>query len=142
MTVIDFDSPFGQRALQRLESEQVVWLVTVTASGQPKATPIWFLWQETDQSIVMYSQPDTMKLQNLRANPRIALHFNTDPHGNDVVRLEGMAEVARDIPPAIHVPAFMEKYGESIPTIPSTPEAFSAEYSVPIIFRPSRLTGF
>lgn len=140
--MIDLNSGFGQRAKHRLETEQVCWLVTVTNGGQPKATPIWFLWQEADQSVLMYSQPNTMKLRNLRANPKVSLHFNSDPYGNDVVRLEGTAVAASDIPPATELPAFMEKYGESIPTIPSTAEQFAAEYSVPIIFHPERLTGF
>jgi hypothetical protein len=30
----------------RLKSEPMIWLTTVTPSGQPQSTPVWFLWQD------------------------------------------------------------------------------------------------
>lgn len=140
--IIDTTTEFGKRAKNRLENEPIGWLTTVTPSGQPKATPIWFLWQEDQQTLLMYSQPNTMKLRNIGANPRVSFNFNADPHGNNVVRLEGRAEVASDVPKATDVPAFIDKYREAIPTVPTTPEGFAAEYSVAIVLRPERLTGF
>ena len=55
MCVIDTSTEFGQRAKRRLEGEKVCWLTTVTASGQPKSIPIWYLWQE--DGTVLFDQP-------------------------------------------------------------------------------------
>lgn len=139
--MIDTSTEFGQRVERRLGSEKVCWLTTVTASGQPKSIPIWFLWQE-DGSVLFYSQPDTLKLRNIAANPKISVNLNSEFYGNDVIRLEGDAEVPADYPTATGVSAFIEKYEENLASMNMSPEAFASEYSVPIVLKPARLRGF
>jgi hypothetical protein len=46
MTILDPDKPKHAAADGRLKSESIIWLTTVTPSGQPQSTPVWFLWQE------------------------------------------------------------------------------------------------
>jgi PPOX class probable F420-dependent enzyme len=100
---------------------------------------VWFLWD--DGSILLYSQPDTPKLRNIAANPRVALHLNDDGRGDDVVILSGRAAESAD-PPAHELPVYLEKYGDLIERNGWTPESFAADYSVPVRIRPTGLRGF
>jgi PPOX class probable F420-dependent enzyme len=113
--------------------------VTVNGRGAPQPSPIWFLWD--DGSILLYSQPETAKLRNIAANPRVAVHLNDDGRGDDIVILSGRAAVSND-PPGHEVPAYLEKYGGLIERNGWTPESFAADYSVPVRVRPTGLRGF
>lgn len=47
----------GSRADRRLrEEEEVAWLTTVRADGQPQSVPAWFLWD--GETFIVYSRPD------------------------------------------------------------------------------------
>jgi PPOX class probable F420-dependent enzyme len=115
------------------------WLVTVNGRGAPQPSPIWFLWD--DGSILLYSQPETAKLRNIAANPRVAMHLPADAVGDDVVIVSGRAAVSDD-PPAHELPQYLDKYGELIERNGWTPESFAADYSVPVRIRPTGLRGF
>jgi len=52
---------------------------------------VWFLWN--DGSILLYSQPDTPKLRNIAANPRVALHRR---------QAEAVLAVAINFPDLVH----------------------------------------
>ncbi len=41
MTILDPDKPKHAAADGRLASEPIIWLTTVTPSGQPQSTPVW-----------------------------------------------------------------------------------------------------
>ena len=113
--------------------------MTVNGRGAPQPSPIWFLWDEG--SILLYSQPETAKLRNIAANPRVAMHLPADAVGDDVVIVSGRAEVSDD-PPAHDLPRYLDKYGELIERNGWTPESFAADYSVPVRIRPTGLRGF
>src|SRR5205814_747505 len=107
--IIDPDTPEGARAVRRLRGEPVVWLTTVREDGQPQSTPVWFIWEEDRGTILMFSIPTSPKLANIRANPRVSLHFN-DIGGSDLVRIEGAAEIDDDSPTPDRIPQYLEKY--------------------------------
>jgi PPOX class probable F420-dependent enzyme len=113
--------------------------VTVGPAGAPAPVPVWFLWD--GESILVYSQPDTPKLRNIAANPRVALHLNDDGRGSDIVTVSGRARVSDD-PTAERMPAYVAKYAELIAGNGWTPESFAADYSVPIRIEPRRVRGF
>jgi PPOX class probable F420-dependent enzyme len=94
--VLDLDSPAAARADRRLRTEQILWLTTVRADGQPQASPVWFVWD--GETFLIFSQPDAQKLRNLAANPRVAVHVDTDEAGEDVVTIDGTAAVDPDMP--------------------------------------------
>lgn len=54
-----------------LEKPHFAVLATVSPSGRPQATPVWYL-VENDHILVNASQ-GRKKLQNLKANPRVAV---------------------------------------------------------------------
>lgn len=138
--MIDTSTEFGERVQRRLKEETIGWLTTVTAGGQPQSVPIWFLWQE-DETLLIYSQPDTPKLRNIKNNPNVSFHLDSDGLGGNIVRLEGTVEIAEDAPPATEVPAYLEKYSQGLSRLGLTPQGFAESYSVAVKMRPSKVRG-
>ena len=126
----------GARADRRLREVQIAWLTTVRSDGQPQSVPVWFMWD--GQDFLIYSRPDRQKLKNVGGNPGVGLHLNSDERGDDVVRVEGRAEVADDLPPADELPGYVEKYREAIARIGYDPEGFARDYSVALRVTPER----
>jgi PPOX class probable F420-dependent enzyme len=133
--VLDLDSSARARADRRLRSEQVLWLTTVRADGQPQASPVWFLWD--GETLLIFSQPSAQKLRNLAANPRVAVHLDTDEAGEDVLTIEGTAAVDPDAPPSNQLEEYQVKYRDGIRAIGMTPERLARDYSVAVRIRPT-----
>lgn len=138
--LLDTGTEFGAKVAERLEREQVVWLTTVGPTGTPQPNPVWFQWR--DSEFLLFSQPDTPKIRNIRRNPRVSVHFNSTVHGGDVVVFTGTARIAEDRPTEQEIAAFTAKYTEGLRDIPMTAEQFYADYSVPLRIAPDRLRGF
>lgn len=139
MLHVDTSTAFGSRVLRRLQEEEVIWLVTVSADGTPQPSPVWFLWD--GETALIYSQPNTPKLRNIERQPRVALHFDGDGQGGDIIVLTGTAAIDPAAPPATAVPLYLEKYRARISNIGMDPERFAAGYSVAIRFTPTRMRG-
>ena len=133
------DTEFGTRAAGRLTEDVVAWLTLVDASGTPQPAPVWFLWD--DSSILVYSHGEAKRLAHMRANPRVALHFDGDGAGRDIVVLTGTAEIVPDEPPVSQNPEYLAKYGDRIREGWQTAENFSSIYSTPVRIQPKRLRG-
>ena len=140
--MIEFKGRFGQRARRRLKSEKVIWLVTVGPDGTPQPRPVWFVWEEAQGTVLIYSQPGTHKLRHLARNRRVALAFNTDDEGGDVVVMTGTARVDRRAPPADRRADYLRKYRPGIRELDMTPASFARDYAVPIRVRPTRVRGW
>jgi PPOX class probable F420-dependent enzyme len=138
--MIDFTTEFGKQVEQRLLHERVIWLTTVGANGTPQPNPVWFLWQ--DGTVLVYTQPTSVKIRNLTHSRFVALNFNSDEYGGNVAIITGEARIEPGAPPASQVPAYIEKYRAGIADINMTPESFARDYSVPIRIFPHRLRGF
>lgn len=135
---LDFSSEFGQRVLQRLETEQIIWLTTVDPSGTPQPIPVWFLWH--DQQIYVYSEPKKAKLRNIAQNPNVALNLHATPDGEDVVVLIGKAELIDTL--AAVTQRYEMKYADGFVAINMTPAQFEESYSQLIRITPNKLRGF
>jgi len=135
----DTSTPFGARVERRLAEEQVIWMVTSGADGAPQPSPVWFL-REGD-TLLIYSRPGTPKLRNIARHPRVALHFNTDPDGDDVIVFYGAAAVDTAAPSSAAHTAYQEKYRQGIANIGMTPESFAAAYDTAIRVRLERVRG-
>ena len=138
--MLDLDSPAGARADRRLRTEQILWLTTVRADGQPQASPVWFVWD--GETLLIFSQPDAQKLRNLAANPRVAVHVDTDEAGEDVVTIDGTAAVDPDVPSSDQLEEYQVKYREGIQAIGTTPAELARDYSVAIRIRPTRVRSW
>ena len=139
MLTIDTSNDFGKRVEQRLAQDRIIWLVTVDASGTPQPSPVWFYWDGA--TVLIYSQANTAKLRNIERSPNVALHFDGDEYGGNIVIMTGSAAVDESAPAAKDIPAFREKYDDGIESIGMTAESFSAAYRVPVRVTPETLRG-
>lgn len=139
MFEIDRNTEFGKRVLRRLEEESIIWMTTVSEDERPHPRPVWFHWD--GERFYIYSQPDTYKLEHLEAHPEVALNFNSDGVGNDIIVFLGKAEIREDLPPANELAPYTDKYEEDMQDLGMTPEEFAASYSVPIWVTPTKVRG-
>ncbi len=124
------------QAEQRLRDELIIWLTTVSPSGQPQTSPVWFLWN--GEEFLIYSLPGTARPRNIVDSPRVSLNLDGDGQGGAVVTIEGMALVDLDAPASTEVPAYAAKYRQKIAGHGWTPESFAADYPIPIRIIPTR----
>jgi PPOX class probable F420-dependent enzyme len=136
---IDESTDFGGRAARRLREETVVWLTTVTPAGAPVPSPVWFWWMEPD-AVLMFSRARTPRTRNIEANPRVALHFDGNGKGGDIVVLSGRAEIDRS-PETGAVAAYVEKYEANFARIGVTTEQFFERYPIGVRIALTRLRG-
>ncbi len=137
--MISFDSPTGQRALERLASEQIIWLTTVSASGSPQPRPVWFTWD--GNTIVVYTESTAYKVTHIANNPRVALHFNSDPTGGDIQVILGTASVDPDLPPATDNVDYLSKYRDGIRAIGMDESTFAQQFDTALRIKPTRIRG-
>lgn len=143
MTAIDFENDLGKRVLGQLESEQVAWLTTVSPTGKPQPSPVWFLWR--NGQILVFSEPTAPKVRNISHNPKISLAFNTDFHGGQVSIFQGDAALVEDQQTgkdADSFPDYVEKYKDGIESLKLTPESMLDQYSQLIVITPTHLRGW
>ena len=120
---------------ERLRSSEMVWLTTVRPDGRPHSVPVWFLWESA--TILIFSQPNTQKIRNLRQNHAVTLAFDETKKG--VVILEGTAELLGRGDASERLQAYGEKYREGLRRIGRTAEEFTRLYAQPIRVTPARL---
>ena len=136
----DRNTPFGQRVAQRLHEEPVIWLTTIDSKGTPQPAPVWFWWDDKQQNILIYSMANAKREAHLRANPRVALNFDGDKQGGDIIVLTGKVEFSND-PPAHQNQPYVEKYSGFIKRIFGTPEGFAERYPVTLRIQPLSIRG-
>ena len=122
-------------AEERLRSDLIAWLTTVTAHGQPQSTPVWFLWE--DDGFLIYSRPGMPKLDNIAANPKVSVHLRGTDAGDEIATFDGTAELPGDQPPADRVHDYVSKYREQMERFGWSPAKFAELYSEPIRVTPT-----
>jgi PPOX class probable F420-dependent enzyme len=134
-SLLDTTTRQGKHVQSRLKREVVIWLATVGPKARPLVVPVWFLWD--GDSFLVYSVPGA-KVRNIERNPAVQLHLNATDDGDDVVRVEGTAQILKRQPPAYKVPAYIRKYATRIKSYGLTPAGFSEQYRVPVRVRPTK----
>src|SRR5436309_4254233 len=134
-------TPNGERVRRRLRDERLIWLTTVDAKGTPQPTPVWFLWDEATTTILIYSRADAKRLAHLQQNPKVALNFDGNGSGGDIIVITGQAQLSPNDPPADRLPAYVDKYRAFIARLYATPEQFASVYSVALRIQPTTLRG-
>ena len=127
----DPSTPFGERVRRRLREEQVIWITTVGKDGTPQPNPVGFLLQD-DNSILIYNMAKANRVKHVVDRPRVALHFDGDGSGGDIVVLTGIARRADDVPPAHENEAWLAKYGDGMARRSGSAEKFSQDFPVPL----------
>jgi PPOX class probable F420-dependent enzyme len=138
--MLDVTTEWGQHAEQRLRTNIIGWLTTVGSDGRPYTVPVWFLWDEN--AVLIFSQPQKQKIRNLRKNARVTLALDDTKQGEDVVIIEGTAEVLDDPDISATLPVYVEKYGAMLQDMGSTPESMAAEFSVAIRVTPTKFKSW
>ena len=138
--MIDESTEFGARVARHLREERVVWLTTVTPGGAPIPSPVWFWW-DGEETVRVFSLPDTPRTRNIEANPKVSLNFAGDGKGGDIVVLQGEATVDRDAGGADTLAPYAEKYRSSFERLKLTADQFAQRYSEPIVIRITRVRG-
>lgn len=110
-----------------LDEDLVGWLTTVTESGQPQSSVVWFLRDGDD--LLVYSKPGAPKMRNISANDKVAFNLRTDRMGDSMATFEGTATVIDSPTPPHRQPAYFAKYQDQIKRLGWTPEQFSDDYS-------------
>jgi len=123
----------------RLRSNLMAWLTTVSPSGRPESVPVWFLFREDDETILLYSEPGKPKLRSIRENPHVAFGLDVTDIGRDIVRIDGEAAEDAAAGPADKQSLYRAKYAERIGTLFGDAAGFAARYSVPVVITPRRL---
>ncbi|MEO7909106.1 MAG: TIGR03667 family PPOX class F420-dependent oxidoreductase [Roseiflexaceae bacterium] len=136
---LDLNTEFGARVERRLREERVIWLTTVRRDLTPQPSLVWFLWDAG--TLLIYSKPNTPKLRNIEQSPTVALNFDSDGQGGNMVICTGTAIIDRQAPSLDQVAAYAEKYAPNIAGMNLTPVSFGQVYSVPIRVTPARLRG-
>ena len=140
MLTLDASTEFGVRVAERLGTDEIIWLTTISASGTPQPVPVWFLWD--GESALIYTAPDTYKLRNIARTPKVALNLNSDPLGGDIAVFVGTAAVDHAAPPPHQHPGYLEKYGDRIVNLLGmTLESYAATYPVALRVTPEKVRG-
>ena len=119
-----------------LQSENVVWLSTVSPDGRPHLVPIWFSWD--GETVLIASKPHAKKIANLRANPSVMLALGEPDDDFDVGMIQGTAELLDEPAAAVLPAAHLAKYRTQMAAIGLTPDEFLRTYSQVIRVRPTR----
>src|SRR5215203_1490248 len=109
---LDLNTEFGARVERRLREERVIWLTTVRPDLTPQPSLVWFLWDAG--TLLIYSKPNTPKLRNIKQNPTVALNFDSDGRGGNVVVFTCTAIIDQQAPSLDQIPAYAEKYAPNI----------------------------
>lgn len=137
--MIDWQTELAQRALARINSEDVIWLTTISPSGMPQPRPVWFVWD--GQTFLIYSMPTAKKIVHIAQNPNVSLHFNTDAGGKDIQVFLGTAQLDASAPTVMGNAAYRAKYHAGILAIGMDDERYSAMFSAALRVTPTRLRG-
>jgi PPOX class probable F420-dependent enzyme len=141
--LFDEQNPVHQMALRKLAGDHIAWLTTIRPDGRPHSVPVWFLWH--DGQVLTFSEPGTQKTRNLRAHGDALLALETGAGGDEVVILDGSAEISGE-PAAAWLDrigeAYQTKYADGLRALGLTLEQMAVRYSEVIVLSPRKLTAW
>ena len=133
--LLDPNNPKHAHVRDRLRDEVIVWLASVRPDGRPHLVPVWFLWDE--QEFIIFSQPGSQKIRNLRAHPQVTLALEAREEGEDIAIFEGTAEIMDATGVTKLLPAYDAKYHTRIIDLDMTMASMAASYSLAIRVTPT-----
>ena len=138
----DARSDRGRRFRERSRTDLVAWLTLVDNSGTPQPAPLWFLWADEAEQVVIYSQPSARRLRWIERSGRASLHLDDDGHGHGYLVMTGAVHRLRpDYPAADQNEDFLSKYRPSMDSIFGGPATYAGAFSIPLVFNPRRARG-
>lgn len=128
---------------RRLDTDTIGWLTTIRRDGRPHAVPVWFLWHAG--AVLIMSEPDTVKVKNIRRNPHALIHLHADPSGNGVVVLDGRATISdrTSIQWLAEIrESYAAKYADAMVAFGMGLDDIAATFSTVIVLTPQSLTAW
>ena len=123
-------------ACRRIAEDHVVWLTTVADSGAPAPNPVWCASDGED--VVVFTTPGSVRVRNIRQRPLVALNFNSDARGGELVIITGTATVGPGKPSALET--YRVKYAAAIRDLHQmTLGQFDAMFDTEIRVRPHKV---
>jgi PPOX class probable F420-dependent enzyme len=136
--MIDLKTEFGSRVNKRLMEDEVIWFTTVSPNGTPSPNPLWFYWD--GEIIVVYSQPESYRVRNIKLNPKVSLNLEgADVLGNNVIIINGEATLYPGYKKLY--PGYLEKYIRLESSLQMKVEDMVTAYSVEIRVKPLKVRG-
>lgn len=121
-----------------LRKAYYAWLTTVRQDGMPQPTPVWFIWNETTNTMLVLSLPGAQKIKNIQQNSRVALSWS-DEKANQYVVVMGTAQL--DQLTEDEKVAYVTKYATGIAEIGYTPDSMLAAFTAVIRITPEHSRG-
>lgn len=137
----DDSTLFGNSVRRRVQEEYLMWLTTVDARGMPQPAPVWFWWDEAASNFLIYTLAHARRLEFVRQNPQVALHFDSYGTGSGIIVFTGHAQISTAEPPADQHPLYLAKYRHWMASKFGSPEQFAAEHSVALRISPIKVRG-
>ena len=137
--MINWQDDLGQRTLQRIATEMVIWLTTISPSGVPHPRPVWYVWDGS--AFLIYSAARAKKIGHIAHNPNVALHFNTNADGEDVQVILGKATIDPSAPLPDLNAAYLTKYRKGIYSLSMDEKRYASIFTVALRIEPFRLRG-
>jgi PPOX class probable F420-dependent enzyme len=128
---------------RRLRDEEEIWLTTVRPDGQPQTSPVGFLWD--GERFLVVTRPESAKVRNLGANPRVSLHLDidrSDGDGGGVLTVEGAAVLEAGPLTSDEADRYVAKYRATMDLVGVTPDEFLAGYSAVVRITPTRTRAY
>ena len=138
--MLDLTTPRDAAIDRRLVGDLIIWLTTVRPDGRPHSVPVWYWWDGA--AVLIFSEPKTQKIRNLRHDPDVVLALETRDDGEEVIFFEGTAELTAEPSSKLMPPEFGEKYARLFPRIDSSPAKMMAQYSQPIRVTLTKVTAW
>lgn len=139
--MLDPENRSDAHVIERLDSDVIMWLSSVRPDGRAHLVPVWFLWE--DGTILIFSQPNNQKIRNIAKNPGVMLSLETIDQGDDVVLIEGRAELLEgEGAPTATMPAYARKYEPLFRRMKWSAEEMATTFTQAIRVTPTRFIAF
>jgi PPOX class probable F420-dependent enzyme len=135
--MLDLSDPRQSEVAQRLQHEEFAYFTTVRPDGRPHTVPVCFLWNGS--TILIFSQPNNVKIRNLRQNPHVSLALDNYGHNNTPVVVEGTVALVDEPGVEFMMPAYVAKYSALAARIGTTFQQLSQVYTQAIRLVPTKI---
>lgn len=135
--MLDLSDPRQAAVAARLQGEEFAYFTTVRPDGSPHTVPVCFVWD--GETVLIFSSPNTVKIRNVRQNPRVSLALDSFGQNNTPVVVEGVAAIVDEPGVVFMMPANVTKYTPLAERIGVTLEQMAQAYTLAIRLTPTRI---
>ena len=134
--MLDLTNPKNAHIDERLRTNPIIWLTTVRPDNRPHMVAVWFLWDS--EKFLIFSQPNTQKLRNLRHSSHVTLALDDTHGGGDVIVIDGEAELLTDPDVNATLTGFAQKYDARLKRMGTDAATLAKSYSQGIRITPTK----